>query len=228
MSENSLYEELPGKLAGYGQEIARLAADAGRAADNVSLMAVSKFHPAEAVEIALQAGQRLFGENRVQEAKDKFPALKLRYPDLRLHLIGPLQTNKVKEIFGLFDSVDSLDRPKLADALVRARDEKGQKLPDLMIQINTGEEPQKAGILPAEADAFIRTCLDDLALPVKGLMCIPPADEEPSLHFALLRDIARRHDLAELSMGMSGDYDAAIAFGATIIRIGTGIFGDRR
>ncbi len=211
----------------HRQRLCATAQAAGRKDEDISLMAVSKYHSEAAVEQALETGHRLFGENRVQEAKQKFPALKARYPDLRLHLIGPLQTNKVKDIFGLFDSVDSLDRPKLAEALAKARDEKNLTLPNLMVQINIGEEPQKAGILPQEADAFLEDCRDRLALPIKGLMCIPPVGEEPSLYFALLREIAKRHQLDHLSMGMSADFECAIQFGATMIRIGTALFGER-
>jgi len=188
-------------------------------------VAVSKTHPAEAVLEAIAAGQHVFGENRVQEAAGKFPALRQAHA-LELHLIGPLQTNKVKEAVALFDVIQTVDRAKLADALA-AEYRKQQRFLPCYIQINTGEEPQKAGIAPAEADGFIRYCREDLGLPVKGLMCIPPNDQHPAPHFALLREIARRHNLPGLSMGMSGDYELAIQFGATAVRVGTAVFGSR-
>ncbi|MBL9035659.1 MAG: YggS family pyridoxal phosphate-dependent enzyme [Rhodospirillaceae bacterium] len=205
--------------------IAAAQAEAG-AAPRVELIAVSKTHPAEAVQAALQAGQRVFGENRVQEAAAKFPALRGAYPDLKLHLIGPLQTNKVRQAVETCDAIQTVDRDRLAEALATELAKQGRR-PDLFIQVNTGEEPQKAGIPPAEADGFIRRCREELRLPIVGLMCIPPAEEHPAPHFALLREIARRHDLAQLSMGMSGDYETAIRFGATHVRIGTAIFGRR-
>ena len=196
------------------------------ARSSVELIAVSKTHPAEAVIAALEAGQRVFGENRVQEAAAKFPALRARYPDLKLHLIGPLQTNKVRLAVETCDAIQTLDRDKLAEALATELAKQGRRL-DLFIQVNTGEEPQKAGVPPAEADAFIRRCVQQYKLPVVGLMCIPPAEEHPAPHFALLREIARRNDLGQLSMGMSGDYELAIQFGATHVRVGTAIFGQR-
>ena len=196
------------------------------ARSSVELIAVSKTHPAEAVIAALEAGQRVFGENRVQEAAAKFPALRARYPDLKLHLIGPLQTNKVRLAVETCDAIQTLDRDKLAEALATELAKQGRRL-DLFVQVNTGEEPQKAGVPPAEADAFIRRCVQQYKLPVVGLMCIPPAEEHPAPHFALLREIARRNDLGQLSMGMSGDYELAIQFGATHVRVGTAIFGQR-
>ena len=196
------------------------------ARSSVELIAVSKTHPAEAVIAALEAGQRVFGENRVQEAAAKFPALRARYPDLKLHLIGPLQTNKVRLAVETCDAIQTLDRDKLAEALATELAKQGRRL-DLFVQVNTGEEPQKAGVPPAEADAFIRRCVQQYKLPVVGLMCIPPAEEHPAPHFALLREIARRNDLDQLSMGMSGDYELAIQFGATHVRVGTAIFGQR-
>ena len=196
------------------------------ARSSVELIAVSKTHPAEAVIAALEAGQRVFGENRVQEAAAKFPALRARYPDLKLHLIGPLQTNKVCLAVETCDAIQTLDRDKLAEALATELAKQGRRL-DLFVQVNTGEEPQKAGVPPAEADAFIRRCVQQYKLPVVGLMCIPPAEEHPAPHFALLREIARRNDLDQLSMGMSGDYELAIQFGATHVRVGTAIFGQR-
>ena len=182
--------------------------------------------PVEKVEAALAEGQRVFGENRVQEAQGKWPALKARYPDVTLHLIGPLQTNKAADAIALFDVIETVDRPKLARVLAAEMKKQGRVL-DCFVQVNTGEEDQKAGVLPSEADAFIEACRDEHGLKVVGLMCIPPADEEPALHFALLREIARRHGLEKLSMGMSGDYETAIEFGATHVRVGTAIFGDR-
>lgn len=190
------------------------------------LIAVSKTHPAEAVRAALAAGCRVFGENRVQEAEAKYPALKAEFPDLELHLIGPLQTNKVKKAVALFDAIQTVDRPSLAEALAKELARARKRLA-LYIEVNTGEEPQKAGVAPAEADAFIRRCRDELKLPIVGLMCIPPADEEPAPHFALLKKIAERNGLARLSMGMSADYPVAVQFGATEVRVGTAIFGAR-
>jgi pyridoxal phosphate enzyme (YggS family) len=199
--------------------------EAGRTPGSVTLIAVSKVQPLERVEAVLEEGQRIFGENRVQEAAGKWPAFMERFDGVELHLIGPLQTNKARQAMDLFDAIHSVDRPKLATALARLAQEEG-KCPELFIQVNTGEEAQKAGILPAEADAFIAECRG-LDLPVKGLMCIPPVEEEPSLHFALLAKIAERNGLAGLSMGMSGDFETAIALGATHVRVGSAIFGDR-
>ena len=218
--------EIADNLAEVQARIAAAAKEAGRDAQAVSLVAVSKMHPAAAVEAALAAGQRVFGENRVQEAQGKFPALKPAHPALRLHLIGPLQTNKVRDALEIFDVIETVDRPKLARALAKEAEKLGVA-PDCYIQVNTGEEPQKAGISPGEADAFIADCRA-LGLEVAGLMCIPPVDEAPALHFAFLREIARRNGLAGLSMGMSGDYEAAVRFGATLVRVGTGIFGARQ
>lgn len=205
--------------------IAKAEQKAGRAPGSVTLIAVSKVQPLERVEAVLEEGQRIFGENRVQEAAGKWPAFMERFEGVELHLIGPLQTNKARQAIELFDAIHSVDRPKLATALARLAQEEG-KCPELFIQVNTGEEAQKAGILPAEADAFIAECRG-LDLPVKGLMCIPPVEEEPSLHFALLAKIAERNGLAGLSMGMSGDFEIAIALGATHVRVGSAIFGDR-
>lgn len=218
--------DIAANLADVRAKIAAAAKDAGRPAGDVTLVAVSKTHPAEAVEAALAAGQTVFGENRVQEAHGKYPVLKAAHPDLRLHLIGPLQTNKVKEALALFDVIETVDRPKLARALAKEAEKLGVA-PACYVQVNTGEEPQKAGIAPGEADAFITDCRA-LGLTVAGLMCIPPIDEEPALHFAFLREIARRNGLIGLSMGMSADYETAVRFGATVVRVGTGIFGDRR
>ena len=205
--------------------IAELAAAAGRPG-GVTLVAVSKVMPAAAVEAALAAGQRVFGENRVQEAQGKYPALKATHPDLKLHLIGPLQTNKARDAVKLFDVIETVDRPHLAEALAAEMRKLGRR-PEVMVQVNTGKEPQKAGIAPEAADQFIAAVRERWQLPLVGLMCIPPADEEPSLHFALLREIARRNGLAQLSMGMSADYEVAIQFGATHVRVGTAIFGAR-
>ncbi|MGH7099202.1 MAG: YggS family pyridoxal phosphate-dependent enzyme [Stellaceae bacterium] len=213
-------------LAAVRARIAAAAAAAGRPADGIELVAVSKTHPAAAVREALIAGQRILGENRVQEAQAKYPALREEFPDLALHLIGPLQTNKVREAVALCDVIETVDRPRLAEALAREMERSGRRLP-CFIEVNTGEEPQKSGVLPQEADRFIADCCDRFALPVIGLMCVPPQDEEPSLHFALLREIARRNDLRLLSMGMSADYETAIRFGATHVRLGTAIFGAR-
>jgi pyridoxal phosphate enzyme (YggS family) len=213
-------------LAAVRRAIAAAAEAAGRDAGAVTLVAVSKTHEAARVAEAIAAGQRVFGENRVQEALAKFPALREATPDLSLHLIGPLQTNKVRDAVAGFDVIESVDRPKLAQALAREMERSGRR-PACFVQVNTGEEPQKAGVLPAEADAFIADCRDRLGLPLVGLMCIPPLDEEPALHFALLRDMARRNRLQQLSMGMSGDFEIAIRLGATHVRVGTAIFGAR-
>jgi len=213
-------------LARVRGRIAAAARAAGRDPAEVTLVAVGKLHPAARIEAALAAGQRVFGENRVQEAEAKFPDLKQGWPGLVLHLIGPLQTNKARVAVALFDVIETLDRPKLARALAKEMAAQGRR-PACFIQVNTGEEPQKAGVAPAEADALIALARDELALPVEGLMCIPPLDEEPALHFALLREIARRNGLAKLSMGMSDDFETAIRFGATHVRVGTAIFGPR-
>jgi pyridoxal phosphate enzyme (YggS family) len=195
-------------------------------ASATTLVAISKGFGPEAIGPVLAAGQRVFGENRVQEAKAKWPPLKAEHPDIALHLVGPLQTNKAREALALFDAIHSLDRPKLAEIL---RDEfaRAEKKPLLFIQVNTGEEPQKAGVFPLDAPAFIDRCRETLALPIFGLMCIPPADQPPAPHFALLAKLARTHGLEGLSMGMSADFETAIRFGATHVRVGTAIFGER-
>ena len=198
---------------------------AGRPVGSTELIAVSKVQPDPRVTAVLQQGHRLFGENRVQEAAGKWPYFCDRFAGVAVHLVGPLQSNKARQAMGLFEAIHSLDRPKLATALARLAQELGQ-CPDLFVQVNTGQEPQKAGVLPGEADAFIRRC-QDLDLPVRGLMCLPPLDEEPTLHFALLAKIGARNGLTGLSMGMSGDFERAIAQGATHIRVGSAIFGDR-
>lgn len=205
--------------------IAKAEAEAGRDPGSVTLIAVSKVQPPERVEAVLQQGHRCFGENRVQEAAGKWPGFRDRFDGIELHLIGPLQTNKTRQAFELFQAIHSVDRPKLANTIARIAQEEGH-CPDLFIQVNTGEEPQKAGILPADADAFIAECRG-MDLPLQGLMCIPPVEEEPSLHFALLAKIAARNGLAGLSMGMSGDFERAIALGATHVRVGSAIFGER-
>jgi pyridoxal phosphate enzyme (YggS family) len=214
------------RLAEVRQHIAAAARAAGRDPASVTLVAVSKTHGADRVRELLDAGQRVFGENRVQEAEEKFPALKAAYPDLALHLIGPLQTNKAREAVALFDVIQSVDRERLAATLAKEMTRAGRR-PDCYIQVNTGEEPQKAGVLPAELDAFVAACRDTHKLPIVGLMCIPPVDEEPALHFALLAKMAARNGLARISMGMSADYETAIRLGATHVRVGTALFGHR-
>lgn len=207
-------------------ELEQVTAEAGRPAGSVSLVAVSKTHPAERIRPLLEAGHRLFGENRVQEAQEKFPGLREAFPDLCLHLIGPLQTNKVREAVALFDVIETVDREKLARALAEEMARTGRNLP-VTIQVNTGREPQKAGIAPEDADDFIRLCRERYGLRVRGLMCIPPAGQDPLPHFTLLAEMAARHGLGMLSMGMSGDYPLAVRAGATHVRVGTAIFGRR-
>ena len=207
------------------ERIAKAEIDAGRAPGSTELIAVSKVQPNERVQAVLEQGHRVFGENKVQEAAGKWPEFQNAFAGTSVHLLGPLQTNKARQAMELFEVIHSLDRPKLANTLARLAQELG-KCPDLFIQVNTGEEPQKAGILPMEADEFIKDCRE-LDLPVKGLMCIPPVDEEPSLHFALLAKIAERNGLKGLSMGMSGDFEKAVSFGATHVRVGSAIFGAR-
>ena len=217
---------LASSLHAVERDIADAARRARRDPRSIKLIAVSKTVPAQAIEEAIRSGQSRFGENRVQEAKGKWPDLRERHPDLELHLIGPLQSNKVRDAVELFDVIHSVDRPKIARALAEEIARTGKR-PRLLVQVNTGEEQQKAGVLPSETDAFVALCRDDLGLPIEGLMCIPPLDEEPALHFALLAKIAARLGLKELSMGMSGDFAKAVAFGATYVRIGTAIFGTR-
>lgn len=207
-------------------KITAAAKAAKRAAGDVQLIAVSKTHGADHIRPVLAAGQKLFGENRVQEAQQKWPALRAAFPDIELHLIGPLQTNKVKEALALFDVFHTLDRPKLAAKLAHGVQAQGRS-PQMFVQVNTGEEPQKAGIAPRDADTFIAQCQDEFGLNVVGLMAIPPVDQTASPHFALLEKIAKRNGLTQLSMGMSSDYEGAIAFGATHVRVGTAIFGSR-
>jgi len=212
-------------LSDIQSRIAKSASAANRNPEDITLIAVSKVQPNERVEAVLEEGHRVFGENRVQEAAGKWPEFRSQFDGIDLHLIGPLQTNKARQAFGLFQSIHSVDRPKLARTIARLAQEEGH-CPDLFLQVNTGEEPQKAGVPPQETDAFVTECRA-LDLPVRGLMCIPPADEEPSLHFALLAKIAARNGLDGLSMGMSGDFERAIALGATHIRVGSAIFGAR-
>ena len=218
--------DVAANLARVEAQIRAAEAAAGRAPGAAVLVAISKAHPQESARAALAAGHRVFGENRVQEAMSKWPALRDEFSPLTLHLVGPLQTNKVRDAVALFDVIETLDRPKLAHALAREMERSGRR-PACFIEVNTGEEPQKAGVLPTETDAFIATCRDDCGLPVVGLMCIPPLDEEPAMHFALLARIARRNGLDGLSMGMSADYETAVRFGATHVRVGTAIFGAR-
>ena len=219
--------EVASSLRAVMHDIAEAARRARRDAEAVKLIAASKTVPEHAIGEAIACGQRRFGENRVQEAKAKWLALKERHPGLELHLIGPLQSNKVRDAIELFDVIHSVDRPKIASALAEEM-KRADKRPRLLVQVNTGEEPQKAGVLPGETDAFVGLCRDALGLPIEGLMCIPPLDEEPAMHFALLAKIAARLGLQELSMGMSGDFEKAIAFGATYVRVGTAIFGARQ
>ena len=214
------------RLASVRHDIARACDDAGRAAGSVALVAVSKTFGADAIEPVIDAGQRVFGENRVQEAKAKWPALRDRHPGIELHLIGPLQSNKAREAVALFDAIHSLDRPSLAEALAKEIARQGRS-PLLFVEINTGGELQKAGVLPEAADDFLKDCRDKYGLTVAGLMCLPPADEPPAPHFALTAKIARRNELNLLSMGMSADFPAAIAMGSTHVRVGTAIFGGR-
>jgi pyridoxal phosphate enzyme (YggS family) len=199
---------------------------AGRPTDEVTLIAVSKTFDAADIIPVIEAGQRVFGENRVQEAKAKWPAMKMRWPDVELHLIGPLQSNKAAEAVQLFDAIHTVDRAKIAEAIAKEMQKQGKTL-QLFVQVNTGLEPQKAGIAPADADAFIKTCRETLKLEIAGLMCIPPVDEDPGPHFTMLAEIAARNGLHGLSMGMSGDYAQAIACGATHVRVGSAIFGVR-
>lgn len=214
------------RLANVTAKIADAARDAGREPEEITLVAVSKTHGAEAIEPLIAVGQRVFGENRVQEAQAKWPGIKARHPDIALHLIGSLQSNKAEDAVALFDVIETVDRPKIARALAAAMDKSGRR-PPVYLQINTGEEPQKGGVEPGEAEALLAYCRDEAGLEVRGLMCIPPADEEPSPHFALLTEMARRLGLRAVSMGMSGDYDIAVRLGATHVRVGTALFGPR-
>jgi pyridoxal phosphate enzyme (YggS family) len=223
---SSLQQSVTERLAAVRSEIAEAASAAGRDPADVQLVAVSKTVPVSVIEEVISGGQHIFGENRVQEAQGKWPALKQRHPDLELHLIGPLQTNKVREAVALFDVIETVDRPKLARVLAEEM-MRTAKHPRLFVQVNTGEEPQKAGIAPGETTDFIALCRDTYGLAIEGLMCIPPLDEEPAMHFALLAKLAEQLGLKKLSMGMSGDFARAIQFGATYVRVGTAIFGER-
>jgi pyridoxal phosphate enzyme (YggS family) len=215
-----------GRLESVRTEIARACKDAGRVPAEVTLVAVSKTFPAEAIVPVIEAGQRVFGENRVQEAKAKWPPLMEKYPGIELHLIGPLQSNKAKEAVALFDAIHSVDRASLCEALAKEIDKQG-RMPTLFVEINTGAEPQKAGVLPQDADAFLAACRDTYGLTISGLMCIPPHEEAPGPHFALTARIAKRNGLRLLSMGMSADFSEAIMLGATHVRVGSAIFGGR-
>ncbi|MGZ3362971.1 MAG: YggS family pyridoxal phosphate-dependent enzyme [Xanthobacteraceae bacterium] len=216
----------PNGLANVEQEIARACSESRRDRASVTLIAVSKTFAAEAIVPVIKAGQRVFGENRVQEAKAKWPGLMTAYPGLALHLIGPLQSNKAKEAVALFDAIHSVDRPSICEALAKEI-ESQKRRPQLFVQLNTGEEPQKAGVAPGDADAFIAACRDKYGLEISGLMCIPPVDDAPAPHFALTAKIAARNGLKNLSMGMSADFAIAIQFGATHVRVGSAIFGHR-
>jgi pyridoxal phosphate enzyme (YggS family) len=213
-------------LADVKARIAAAARETGRDPASVHLIAVSKTFGPEAILPVLEAGHRLFGENRVQEAKAKWPELRARYPDLAVHLIGPLQSNKTREAVALFDAIHTVDRPKIARAIAEEQQHQAKRL-KLFIQVNTGEEPQKAGVAPKETAAFLAHCRDDLGLDIAGLMCIPPVEEEPAVHFAFLAKLAGDLGLPELSMGMSGDFETAVQLGATYVRVGSAIFGAR-
>jgi pyridoxal phosphate enzyme (YggS family) len=217
---------VPARLRLVQEEIALAAHAADRNPVSVKLVAVTKTVPPEVIEQAIEAGHRVFGENRVQEANAKWPTLKERHPGIELHLVGPLQSNKVRDAVALFNVIETVDRPKLARALAEEMARSGKR-PRLFVQVNTGEEPQKAGVAPEETEEFVAFCRKDLDLAIDGLMCIPPVDEEPAMHFALLAKIASRLGIEELSMGMSSDFARAIQFGATYVRIGTAIFGAR-
>lgn len=228
MSQNLSTSEpdIAARLAGVAARIEAARGAALRPAAAVTLVAVSKQQPVEKLRAALAAGHRVFAENRVQEAEAKWPALKAEYPDIRLHLIGPLQTNKVRAAVALFDVIETVDRAKLAKALAAEMARSGRR-PACLVEVNTGEEPQKAGISPRLLDGFLGECAASYGLSIEGLMCIPPLGEEPALHFAFLAELAARHGLGTLSMGMSADFESAIRFGATHVRVGTAIFGAR-
>jgi len=213
-------------LADVRDRIAEAVHTSGRDGEAVELVAVSKTFAADAIVPVLEAGQRVFGENRVQEALGKWPDLKQQYADIMLHLIGPLQSNKAGDAVGLFDVIETVDRPKIARAIGTEMKRQGRDV-QLFVQVNTGAEPQKAGVMPEDTDRFVELCRNEIGLKIAGLMCIPPFDEEPSLHFALLSKLAERNQLEMLSMGMSSDFETAIAFGATHVRVGSAIFGQR-
>ena len=224
MAESSMSAQE--RLSAVRDNVAAAAREVERAPDSVNLIAVSKTFPADAIRPVLEAGHRMFGENRVQEAQGKWPELRTHYPDVDLHLIGPLQSNKTKDAVALFDAIHTVDRPKIAKAIADEMQSQGRQL-QLYVQVNTGEEEQKAGVLPADARAFVEMCRGELKLEIAGLMCIPPVDEEPALHFAFLSKLAGETGLQRLSMGMSADFETAIKFGATHIRVGSAIFGVR-
>lgn len=226
MSDTNELATAAGSLARVRSEVAQACVEAGRDPESVTLIAVSKTHQAETIEPVIAAGQSVFGENRVQEAKAKWPALTAAHPGIALHLIGALQSNKAKEAVALFDAIHTVDRPSIAEALAKEIARQGRH-PLLFVEINTGAEPQKAGVLPEQADAFLATCRESYGLEIAGLMCIPPFEEAPGPHFALTAKIAARNGLKLLSMGMSADFATAIAFGATHVRVGTAIFGGR-
>jgi PLP dependent protein len=215
-----------GRLAEVRAKIEAAAREAKRAPDAVTLVAVSKTFEAEAIRPVLAAGQRVFGENRVQEAKGKWPALKAEFPDVVLHLIGPLQSNKAAEAVALFDVIETIDRPKIAQAVAAEMKKQGRQL-QLYVQVNTGEEVQKAGVAPKEAVQFVRWCREEVGLEICGLMCIPPAEDMPAPHFAFLKNLAGEAGVGGLSMGMSADYECAVSLGATVVRVGSAIFGER-
>ncbi len=223
---SAVTRSLPSGLALVEHDIARACNEARRDRDSVTLVAVSKTFAADAIVPVIAAGQRSFGENRVQEARAKWPELMSAHPGLTLHLIGPLQSNKAKEAVAMFDAIHSVDRPSICEALAREIGRQ-RRAPQLFVQINTGEEPQKAGIAPTEADAFLAACRDTYGLAISGLMCVPPVDQAPAPHFALTAKIAARNGLSKLSMGMSADFAIAIQFGATHVRVGSAIFGTR-
>lgn len=214
------------RLSDIQARIRAAAEGQGRDPSSVTLIAVSKTFEADSIRPVIAAGQRHFGENRVQEAKAKWPAVKAETPEIMLHLIGPLQSNKAKEAVALFDAIHSIDREKIARAVAEEMQRQGRRL-QLFVQVNTGEEPQKAGVMPADAAAFVKLCRDQLGLEITGLMCIPPVDEEPAVHFAFLAKLAREAGVSGLSMGMSDDFETAVEFGATHVRVGSAIFGGR-
>lgn len=226
MTSDGYHESAVDRLKRIKDEIVAAATAANRDTKSVELIAVSKTFDAEAIRPVIMAGQRIFGENRVQEAERKWPPLRSEFPDVKLHLIGPLQSNKAKEAVAFFDAIHTIDREKIARAIASEIEKQGRAL-ELFVQVNTGEEPQKAGVMPREAAAFVALCRDELKLPIAGLMCIPPVDEEPAVHFAFLAKLARELKLPGLSMGMSSDFETAVAFGATYVRVGSAIFGDR-
>lgn len=226
MSMTTPLTSIESRLAEVRRRIAEAAQESGRDPSTVTLIAVSKTFGAEDIRPVIDAGQRVFGENRVQEAKGKWPELRRDHPDLTLHLIGPLQSNKTKEAVELFDAIHTVDRPKIAKAIAEEMARQGKRLV-LYVQVNTGEEEQKAGVMPREAAAFVAYCRDELKLDIAGLMCIPPVEEEPAVHFAFLAKLAKELGLKRLSMGMSGDYETAVNLGATDVRVGSAIFGHR-